>query len=618
MNILLVTPPLLQPNTPYPATPVLTGYLKRQGIDARQRDLSLELALKMFTPETLDMAAQAAAAHRGGGDDDPLAFFLDSIEDYKRTILPVIRFLQGKNPALAWRLAARTFLPEGPFFAAMDEEDAQTGGDGNGGAMAASFGSMGITDKARYFASLYLDDVSSFLSQALDPDFAFGRYGERLAVSLPSFTPLHNRLNRPNPSYVDRLIDQLADSLLTEGEPPEVIGITVPFPGTLYGALRIAKRIRRTAPQIKIVLGGGYVNSELRDIEDMRIFDYVHVLSYDEGCIPLTALMKGQLRPAEERDRDVPGHLLTRDGTLLPPGNGQAEMPLVPDYEGLMISDYLSVVEMPNPLHRIWTDGMWLKMQLAQGCYWHRCAFCDVALDYICRYRPGTPSDIVDAMERLVRQTGQTGFHFTDEALAPSLLAAVSKEILRRGLAVSWWGNIRFETAFTAEVAQLMADAGCIAVSGGLECANDRLLKLMNKGITLSSSLRVFQAFADAGILVHTYLMYAFPTETKNEALDALDFVRGCFAKGLVQSAFWHRFALTAHSVVAKNPAQFGITVTEPPCHPRFALNELRYVEEGAPDWDRIGKVLETALYNFMTGRGLDISARKWCRMLGA
>jgi hypothetical protein len=205
--------------------------------------------------------------------------------------------------------------------------------------------------------------------------------------------------------------------------------------------------------------------------------------------------------------------------------------------------------------------------------------------------------------------------------MPPSLIEGVCREILKRKFVCEWWGNIRFDTAFTPELVRLMAKAGCIAVTGGLECADDRLLKLMNKGITCASAKRVLKRFRSAEIAVHAYLMYAFPTQTEAEALGALDFVRGLFAENLVQSAFWHRFALTVHSPVAKDPAAFGIEVCNPPSAPVrpkgagvFARNELAFIESDAPDWDRIGRVLRVALYNFGQGRGLDKPASYWKR----
>ena len=611
MDLLLITPPLLQLNSPYPATPVLLNMLREHGFDVTQRDMSLEFALRVFTPEIIRHAAEMA--RKQPAQSEPMVFFLDSAEDYARTILEVVAFLQGRRPELAWRIAARTFLPEGPFFSQLDgddEVDAETD-------LQAYFGLMGTTDRAKFLASLYMDDISSFLNEALDDKFVFGKYGESLSISLPVFDSLMLELTKKRTTLLEKLLDEMTEDVLKESH-PKFVGLSVPFPGTLYGAFRMAKIIREKSPETKIILGGGYVNSELRDLEDKRVFEYVDYISYDEGLQPLLAILKNELvTSAESETKECPhlGHrrVLTKDGWRSLPHCDASPAMLVPDYDGLDLSKYLSIVEMPNPLHRIWTDGVWLKMQLAQGCYWHKCAFCDLALDYIGRYEPGKATEIVDAMEKLMEKTGRSGFHFVDEAVAPSLLRAVSEEILKRNLSPVWWGNIRFDKNFTLELTELMSSAGCIAVTGGLECANDRLLKLMNKGITLATARTAFEAFTSAGIMVHAYLMYGFPTETREEAIGALEFVRQCFADGILQSAFWHRFALTAHSGIAREPQRFGITIDKMKISgPRFALNEIAYHEEKAPDWDAIGQILKTALYNYMLGRGLDMPAKQW------
>ncbi|MBP5673873.1 MAG: radical SAM protein [Victivallales bacterium] len=609
MYLLLVTPPLLQLNAPYPATAVLQKMLRAHGYDVAQRDMSLDFALKIFTPEIIRQAAAEAAKMKN--PSGPMAFFLDSADDYARTVMDVVAFLQGRHPELAWRISSRTFLPEGPFFSQLSEAEGEEDEEN----LQVYFGQMGVQDRAKYLASLYMDDLSSYLNEALDVNFMFGKYGESLAMSLPSFEPLRRHLIRNTSTIMETLLDNMTEELLSEGH-PRFIGFAIPFPGTLYGAFRMARKIREKSPETKIIFGGGYVNSELRNLEDKRIFDYVDYISFDEGLQPLLAILKDELAPSGDADGCPQlGHrrVLTKDGWQSLPHCSPSPPMLVPDYDGLDLSKYLSIVEMLNPLHRIWTDGVWLKMQLAQGCYWHKCAFCDLALDYIGRYEPGKATEIVDAMEELMEKTGRRGFHFVDEAVAPTLLKAVSEEILRRSLSPVWWGNIRFDRNFTPELAELMSSAGCIAVTGGLECANDRLLKLMNKGITLATARAAFEAFSSASIMVHAYLMYGFPTETKDEAIGALEFVRQCFADGILQSAFWHRFALTAHSGIAREPDKFGIVIEKTEINgPRFALNEITYHEEKAPDWDAIGKILKTALYNYMQGRGLDMPARQW------
>jgi radical SAM superfamily enzyme YgiQ (UPF0313 family) len=283
-----------------------------------------------------------------------------------------------------------------------------------------------------------------------------------------------------------------------------------------------------------------------------------------------------------------------------------------PTWDGLPLDRYLSLLDMLNPMNRLWSDGRWNKLTVAHGCYWKKCSFCDVSLDYISRYEAASATVLVDRIEAIVAETGQTGFHFVDEAAPPKALKALAEELLRRGVAISWWGNIRFEKTFTPELCQLLADSGCIAISGGLEVASDRLLKLMKKGVSVEQVARVTKAFADAGVLVHAYLMYGFPTQTTQDTVDALEYVRQLFEAGCIHSGFFHRFACTVHSPVGLNPAEYGVTLQPLPADGRFAKNDIAFIDPTPTDHDGLGQGLKKGLYNFMHGIGLDHDIRGW------
>lgn len=610
MNVLLITPPLLQLNTLYPATPVLAGYLSSQGVQVAQVDLSLELALNIFSRKGLERVVELC---RTQPKSTPLVQrFLSQSEDYLSTVEEAVSFLQGQAPHLAKRIAGRSFLPEGPRLVAM------TSGSGLSPEEAWAFltEGMDISERASFLASLYLDDLADVIREGVDPDFGFSRYAERLGVAMPTLGPLLKKLKAPR-SLVSEMMDDLTREVLCKHK-PDIVGLTLPFPGTVYGAFRIAQQVRHLLPKTRIVMGGGYVNTELRNLTDARVFQFVDDLCFDEGFSAWAEILERQ------------GLVRTSKGISC-----NEPWSYKPVYTGIDFSRYINVMETTNPMHRIWSFGKWLKLQAANGCYWHRCAFCDVGLDYIGRYRAPQAEDLVDQMARMVQETGQTGFHFTDEALSPAFLRQLSEALLRRKLKVTWWGNIRFEKTFTPELAQLMAKAGCIAVTGGLECANDRLLALMNKGITCRGAATVCKAFSKAGILVHVYLMYGFPSQTRQEILEALDYVRGLFEKGYIQSAYWHRFALTIHSPIAKEPKAFGVKLVGghplPPAHgckvftrealearrkgPRcFALNEIPFTVSRSPDYDRLGQGLRAALYNYMLGLGFEVPVHVWFR----
>ncbi len=282
-----------------------------------------------------------------------------------------------------------------------------------------------------------------------------------------------------------------------------------------------------------------------------------------------------------------------------------------PTYDGLPLDRYLSLLELLNPMHRLWSAGRWNKLTIAHGCYWKKCTFCDITLDYIARYDLASADLLVDRIEALIAETGQTGFHFVDEAAPPAGLKALAERLIARKVVCTWWGNIRFEKTFTPKLAQLLARSGCVALSGGLEVASDRLLERMKKGVTVAQVARVTRALTDAGIMVHAYLMYGFPTETAQETVDALERVRQLFAEGCVQSAFWHRFAATAHSPIGQQPELFGIRLTPQP-EVRFARNDLQFEDPTGCDHDRLGEGLRKALYNYMHGLGLDLDVRDW------
>jgi hypothetical protein len=606
MRVMLVTPPMIQLNTPYPATAYLTGFLRQQelpGLEVTQADASIQLFLRLYSAPLVERMAEElrtrARAMKRAGMPPAIAFFLEHADRYADTVGPAIRFLQRRDPSLAFRIVGRAYLPEGPRFGQVTHDDA----------LLAAFGTLGTTEQARYLASLYVDDLADVWKLGIDPRFELARYGERLAASAASFDPLQAALDG-EPTLVDLTLDQITAELIT-GK-PDVVAITAPFPGNVYGAFRMARTIRQLAPGTKLVLGGGWVNTELRSLRDPRVFDYFDYVTLDDGERPLLNL----LARLGGRDAKLVRTYVRKGGeVVLETDPTQHDFPArdtgIPTYDGLPLDQYVSIMEMLNPMHRFWSDGRWNKITLAHGCYWKKCSFCDVSLDYIGRYDEPDTGIILRRIRALIAETGETGFHLVDEAAPPSGLRALAKRLLAEKLSITWWGNIRFEKTFTPELCQLLADSGCVAVSGGLEVASNRLLELMKKGVTVEQVARVTRAFTDAGIMVHAYLMYGFPTETEQDTVDALERVRQLFAAGCIQSAYWHRFAATAHSPIGLAPEKFGITL-QPPDDIRFAHNDLPFHDPTGTDHDYLGAGLRKALYNYMHGIGLDADVREW------
>jgi hypothetical protein len=563
VSIALVLPPLTQLNTPYPSISYLARFLRDQGIRASQRDLGMEWMLRVLSAEGLSEVFAALDAQE---ELPPDAWRALALRDrHLACVDSAVAFLQGHARELGPRIL-RGWLPEGPRLARANLED---------------FGPMGTDDAARHLATLYIEDLADLVTSCIDEGFGLARYQHHLAVAAESFDPLYERLQR------DTLLDGWLEEMAFDAE---LVCISVPFPGNLYGALRLGRAFK--ARGATVLLGGGFISTELRDVDEPRLWEFTDGLVYDDGEGPLLSWIEWMRGEGDTRHR-----------TRVPEGLLSAEVPRPPMtpaawYGNLDRTLYLDLVDTLNPAHRLWADGRWSKVTVAHGCYWKRCSFCDVNLDYISHFEQASTTDLVDAME----QDGGPGFHLVDEAAPPAALKSLALELIRRDLPFSWWGNIRFERAFTPDLCRLLAHAGMVAVTGGLEVASNRLLEKMDKGVTVEQVARAAAAFRGAGVMVHAYLMYGFPSQTDQETVDSMEVVRQLFQAGLLNSAFWHRFVLTRASRVVLDPQSYGIQVMDPK---GFAGNDLQHIDHLGGEHDRFDTLLPKVLSEWMRGRDL-------------
>ncbi len=601
--ILLITPPFTQLNTPYPATAYLKGFLNTKNIPSYQMDLGIEVVLELFSKKGLTSLFEVAADTYLFDENTKRIYFLK--EDYIRTIDDVILFLQGQNPTLARQIAQENYLPEASRFSTLEELDW-------------AFGFMGLQDKAKHLATLYLEDLSDFIVSCVDPHFGFSRYAEKLGRSANSFDDLQAELDL-EPTYIDAVSWSLLEQVIEE-QKPKLICFSVPFPGNLYSAFRMAQHIKIHFPTIKIAMGGGFPNTELRSLTEKKVFNYFDFITLDDGELPIELVYaslennKGDFKRTFVLEKNK----VVYKNTSALPDYKQTQVG-TPDYSDLFLNKYISVIEVANPMHSLWSDGRWNKLTMAHGCYWGKCTFCDISLDYIKVYEPIVAKVLVDRMEELIAQTGENGFHFVDEAAPPALMRELALEILKRNLSVTWWTNIRFEKSFTADLCVLLQKSGCIAVSGGLEVASDRLLELIQKGVTVAQVAQVTQNFTASGIMVHSYLMYGYPTQTVQETIDSLEIVRQLFEQGIIQSGFWHQFAMTAHSPVGLNPDAFGVipqqndtSFSELAKQVTFANNDIAFKDSTGIDHSVFSFGLKKSLFNYMHGLCFDYPLQDW------
>ncbi|HMS84937.1 MAG TPA: radical SAM protein [Nitrospira sp.] len=594
-RVLLVIPPLTQLNTPYPSITYLTGFLQSRGIHADQADLGIEMVLRLFSSDGL--RAVFKQLHHTARPLPKEALHMMMVEQqYIDMIGPVITFLQGHAPNLAARLMQPGVLPQGPRFRGRKR-----------------FGpSVPVDDRAKQWATFFLEDLTDLVQATITPHFGLSRYAEHIGRSASSFDQIADSLAEPR-SLTDEWLQDLFWNHFQRTR-PTLVGLSIPFPGNLYGAFLIAQSVKQRYPDLPIVIGGGYVNTELRRVTDPRVFDYVDFVTLDDGERPLLSLIE---HLSGVRDRRALCRTMHREHSRVVYTNDPslADFPMdkigCPTYRGLALDRYLTILDSTNPMHRLWSEGHWNKLTVAHGCYWKQCTFCDVGLNYISRYEMTPTERLIQQIEQLIAETGCRGFHFVDEAAPPAALKTLALGLLERRITIRWWGNIRFEQAFSPDLCRLLAASGCTAVTAGLEAASDRLLDDMKKGITVDQTALVAAGFREANILIHAYLMYGCPSESVQETIDSLERTRQLIAANLIQSAFWHRFTVTAHSPVGLDPAAHGLRILGP-TYQGFAENDLQHKDRcgETPAW--LGEGLRRSLLNYLERRGLDLDVRFW------
>lgn len=584
-KILLLTPPFTQLNAPYPATAFLKGTLEKYQKSCDQFDLGIKVIRKLFSEEGLADLAEYAIQK-----EIELPFIFNK---YKDTIDSVICFLVGGNPGLAYQIVGRNYLPEGKRFEILNE-------------MELDFNNLAITDGAKYLCGLYLDDLTELIGQTILPEFQLSRYKDRIAQSQPDFQLIEREVL--NKGYLTKLFYNELDKLNLEDY--QLVAITIPFPGNLVSSLQIAANLKLKKTGLKIAVGGGYVNTELRDISDSGIFKFIDYLVFDDGEEPLIRIIdhlegkNTELLRTKSLDKDKVIGNPDEKGSFKIDDLGD------PDYEGIDFDDYFTLYETPNAMQRLWSERGFFKLRMAHGCYWHRCTFCDLNLDYVKNFWQLSAKRLVDQVRKGIRQTGVTGVHFVDEAMPPALVKSFSLELLKQNIKIQWWGNLRLDKGFTFGLCNLMQKAGCIAAVAGLEAVTDRMMEKIDKGVNVKQAAEVCQNFKANNIFLHTYLIYGIPGQTVQDLVDSIEILRQFFQANLIDSVYWHRFALTIHSQIFKDAESYKI---KPEYQQKsFGNNDINYEDLNGVDLDSYAFTLRKAVYNFSFGLGLDFPVWEW------
>lgn len=625
MNVFVVTPPLVQLNSPYPSGAYLKVFFIKQGHTSIWEDLSLELFHSIFSSNGLkklfDLSSKKAAklvidAQNSG--DDGTAFnlrrYLSLSDNWINWIDWIVAILCDGSKAFSGREKAHEFLysPYAPrgnrmesFLSSLEHEPS--------------------VDDVRYLCTLALADLADYITIAFDSNFSLIRYAESLTVDQRSFAEIEKNLDSPVlKNFYTPVLENFYEKYKEKLEYSRVC-ISIPFAGTFVPALYTARFLKnKLGNKVYVCIGGGFVNTELRDAKDSSLKKYIDAISYDRGYGSYLALDE----TGDERKQIYKLRQFYNDEILEPEwSNSKYESfeteitaEIIPDYSDIDFSRYPRVCDDKNPMHRLWTDGAWIKAYLAHGCYWHKCAFCDTQLDYVCGYKPVNIKNLYNGLSDTAIKKGVYGIHFVDEALPPKMLREFALlNCATKNKRLYYWGNVRFEKSFSKDLASFLAYGGLGGVSAGLEVATGEGLENINKGTDIESIVNACAAFKEAGILVHAYMIYGFWNDTPQSIVNSMETLRQFFEAGLLDSAFWHKFVLTRNSTVytdwkkGLHPELKPIEVSSKKAKDSgniFANNNLHF--EGENKYDKFGLALDSAVNSWMHGDKLQMKVQKW------
>lgn len=623
MNVIVIQPPLVQLNSPYPSGAYLKSFFNKNGHNAVWHDLSVQLVHSIFSKNGLKKLFElskenamkiASTAEKNGefATAKNLRRYIFQSDLWIEWIEFIMSTLCGKqNPSaheLCHRFILSPYTPRGNrmenYIENLDREPT-------------------IND-TRNIASLALEDLADYISVAFDKSFSLVRYAESIAVNETSFSQIEEKLNSPilTTFYTEVLEAAFSKTSITENE-KTLVCISVPFAGTFTSALFTAKYLRKKyGEKIFICFGGGFINTELREFNDSSFFKYADAISYDRGYGSyknfFDVFPDGKI---SEEKQIYKMRLFTKEKVIEPLQssleyekfeNEQTSL-IVPDYSETDFSIYPRVADDENPMQRLWSDGAWMKAYLAHGCYWHKCAFCDVSLDYVASYRLVQIENLFHGLKSQSEKNGIHGIHFVDEAMPPAAMLKFSKLNLKHSASFSFWGNVRFEKIYSRDIAEFLSFGGLIGVSGGIEIATGTGLDSISKGTDLDSIVSACCAFKEAGILIHAYMIYGYFGETEQDTINSMETLRQLYAAGLLDSCFWHKFVLTRHSRIYSEWKE-GLHKNLNPFAPKnsgvFAKNGLHFKDEEKSA--KFGNGLYAALQSWMHGENLNVPVEKW------
>jgi hypothetical protein len=523
MKITLIHPPLDDPTIPYHSTAYLAGHLKQNGFtDVSMRDLNIEFVNYCLEPNTINTFYEEGERRLRGYSRAANLGFQDQEQYYALGVAPRVDGGELQLAAAALR-KQDTFLDYSTYVANVNR-------------LTTYFGFLG--------ALSYPADIDSFT------------FKTRGRLSFYNLSDLFNadlgaRVCSPLVRYFDERLSHDLDLAATG-----LFGISVVYDHQVFYALHLARLLKQRWPETPLVFGGTAISQMYKYLKDKsqmkRFFQICDGVVIGEGETAIS-----QIAAAPET---LPSGPQFMNSITYNRSTDRLTLPLA-TYEDV---SKLGAPTYQHPWNLYLSPERGINYSPTRGCYWNRCTFCDYGLN---SDRPTSPwrerriDQVIADLKSAQIEHGVKYVYLAVDVMAPGYLERFSDALIDTGLDIRWGAEIRMEKIFTPERCVKLARSGCVAMSFGMESGNQRILDLIDKGTKVAFMAETMKNFSAAGIAVQIMAFTDFPTETAEEKAATYKFVEDnaeyCAAGGMGQ------FLLTGTSMVAKNPAKFGITLVD-------------------------------------------------------
>lgn len=573
MRVSLIFPPSWMPSQPFLSLPSLQGFLKKMGVENISiRDLNIEIMDVLLSTEKVKRthARIEERLNNGteviGSEENPEEVY--SRLNWAREVIERENMVQN----VEW---AKSTLKSRHFYEIDDYVE-----------------SWKIVDRwLQAFGMLYYPSEISIADNTM-------RYS--VYSSEDVLKAVNDKYENP---YHDLFNEHVIDSMIQED--PDLVGISVTATSQVMPAFTLARLLKEKNRDIHITMGGSVFTKLIDNLQQNHIlFDLVDSFIVFEGEHALLGLIE-QLEGKKDFSK-VPNLVYKEDNKVRVNQPFHIEdinsLP-TPDYDGFPLDLYLS----PKRV---------LPLQGSRGCYWRKCTFCNLHVDNL-KFRLRNLDLVLEDMDRLKEKYGAEYMFFSDECMPVKQLDNMSSKLIEKGNDVKWMAGVRFDKGLTKEILSKARKAGCLKMVFGLESSNKRILSLMDKGIETEITKNIMDNCDETGIAIHMYVIVGFPSETREEALETLDFVisNEKFLKSKGASCLACLFELEKHAPILRDPGKYGLTKIGHPKQDDMSLGYFYETDRGMTPEEsgevyehvrsEIDKRLSIFPYNFSMSDGL-------------